>query len=529
MRRRWLSCVLIFSICLLGVPIALAAENSDEIAIIFGVDVSGSMEMIADPQSYWIDAIAVGLDLAPDNSQVAYLAVNTGVVVQTDFYNSSYARNRNHIKDIVLDTPIRGSTDFNVVLETALSMFESQDLAQRHLIFLADFSEGGFLGQERTLAQSAQTLTELTEQFADSNIRVHLLFLETPTQNQNMVPLWEALAYETRGSVNFIENPQDLSNVVQSIYFDIFDFEKSTASIINTTDLPKEVPITLPDFEFRRKRIHVFSTAPMEGIQIHVDSGQISFNETRHHAMVELTYPVPEALTLVLPPNDGAEISIYTIIDGAVAEYEYIPYEPYEPVQPAPEVIVPVLPELAPVESYRINPVVLISTIAGLAIAVALIIFFLHIRPKQTAAKAQVVQLDSNFEFTGKLNIYVTNTPDDLDIPPQTFDLFRLGGKREISLEAVLEKCKIADLFPGVEGLRFVAKKRGLLQVINESECTVLLGMRLLEKGQGHTLEYGEKLHITCCDEVSEMEVHYKSVKPSEQTIKPNPMIRYAD
>jgi len=169
----------------------------------------------------------------------------------------------------------------------------------------------------------------------------------------------------------------------------------------------------------------------------------------------------------------------------------------------------------------------LIATIAGLFVVIVLLL--IYFRPRQAATSSSTPDFGSKFEFTGKLNLYITRTPDDVDIPPQTFDLFRLGSKREISLKTILEKCRIPDSFSGVEKIYFVAGKQGSLQVVNDSDCTVLIGSSILVKKRGHLLAYGEKIHVTCEDEVSELELHYKSVKPGEQKALANPLIRYAE
>ena len=177
---------------------------------------------------------------------------------------------------------------------------------------------------------------------------------------------------------------------------------------------------------------------------------------------------------------------------------------------------------------------VLIATVVGLVLAIILLICIFSRRKKKTSGLPEPVHpptpgFDSKFEFTGKLNLYITRTPDDdADIPPQTFDLFRLGGKREISLLDILQKCRISSEFSGVGQIYFSAGKQGSINVTNDSDCTVLIGRDLLMKKRSRALHYGEKVHVTCEDEVTELELHYKSVKPSEKHADANPLIHYA-
>jgi len=179
------------------------------------------------------------------------------------------------------------------------------------------------------------------------------------------------------------------------------------------------------------------------------------------------------------------------------------------------------------------DPRILIATILVLLLIIVSLLFALHSKPRKSGKKITPKPLptptvhEGNFEFTGKLNLYITNTPNDLDIRPQVFDLFRLGGKREVTLQTILDKCNITEGFSGSNGIRFIASSNGKIQVTHNSGCTVLVGQEILRVNQKHALSYGMKLHITFEDEVSEMELHYKSVKPSEKKASANPSIRY--
>ena len=161
-------------------------------------------------------------------------------------------------------------------------------------------------------------------------------------------------------------------------------------------------------------------------------------------------------------------------------------------------------------------------------LAIIFIILIFRRREKKKDEKSHVPLFDSKFEFTGKLNIYVTKTNDDDDIPPLTFDLFRLNKKKEISVKDMMDKCEIAMGFPGTDNITFVAGRNGALQIVNDSDCTILIGRDILIKKRSHLMEYGEKIHITALDD-TEMELHYRSVKPSEKSTAADTSIRYFD
>lgn len=117
--------------------------------------------------------------------------------------------------------------------------------------------------------------------------------------------------------------------------------------------------------------------------------------------------------------------------------------------------------------------------------------------------------------YSGKLNIYVVKTADEADIPPQTYRLF--GRSAEwLSLTKVLETCGIPmdktktdriEFFPGDD--------HALIVTDRSASCSVFRGMEALRKGIEYPVSYNAKITVVF-DKMTEIEIHYKSLKPSE-------------
>lgn len=120
-------------------------------------------------------------------------------------------------------------------------------------------------------------------------------------------------------------------------------------------------------------------------------------------------------------------------------------------------------------------------------------------------------------QYTGKLNLYVVQTPNGRDIAPQTLRLFgRKSGR--ITLEWILNNCGIKLGSVGAGDIVFYPGPEKAVVVMDQSEqCTVMRGMEILKKGIGYPVYYNEKLTVTMEDGITELEIHYKNLKPSER------------
>ena len=70
----------------------------------------------------------------------------------------------------------------------------------------------------------------------------------------------------------------------------------------------------------------------------------------------------------------------------------------------------------------------------------------------------------------------------------------------------------------GAGDIAFYPGPEKALVVMDQSEqCTVMRGMEILKKGTGYPVYYNEKLTVTMEDGVTELEIHYRNLKPSER------------
>lgn len=144
-------------------------------------------------------------------------------------------------------------------------------------------------------------------------------------------------------------------------------------------------------------------------------------------------------------------------------------------------------------------------------------IIYMAQSPKDHSMREEKKVETRNCAYMGKFNLYVVKTKDDRDVPPQTYMLFgRTNGRMD--LNKILTACGIRFGKIGAEDIIFYPGPDSSIIIMDQSErCTVMRGSEILKKGMGYPAFFGEKLTVTFEDEMTEMEIHYKNLKPSEK------------
>ena len=122
----------------------------------------------------------------------------------------------------------------------------------------------------------------------------------------------------------------------------------------------------------------------------------------------------------------------------------------------------------------------------------------------------------SKYSYTGRLNLYITRTKSGRDVPPLTYNLFRIPGGKILTLQEILDGCNVSEPLEGADRIYFKAGANRCLVLSNESDCTIMQAREILMKGRSYLIGLDSKVDITFEDEVSEMALQYREVKPNE-------------
>lgn len=233
-----------------------------------------------------------------------------------------------------------------------------------------------------------------------------------------------------------------------------------------------------------------------EGREMHYTINGIPYSGQIQQGQLRQTLPVDSV--------DELEVTV------ELEETEEI-YELQQPVRI--QIEKPSDPVFVPVIDYR--PLLGILCGLFLSLFVLLLIWF---RKKSRMPGRTEQKINPKAEpFSGKLMLYAVRTPGGRDIPPQTYRLFG-HSSGSLTLKQILEDCGINLGQAGGEHILFYPGSDHALMIVDQSEgCTVMRGMEIVKKGLEYPVYYHGKLTISFADGETEMEIHYKSLKPSEK------------
>ena len=229
----------------------------------------------------------------------------------------------------------------------------------------------------------------------------------------------------------------------------------------------------------------------------------------------EQTYRIADgALCISKRYEQNATASLRVIFDGLYGNY-------YGNTEETVEIIVPLIEEEPPAIDWFFWSVITIFVLALL-----IILCLAYRQRKRIAGKRKFIDESRTMprettnrrnEFNGKLQIYVIHSKDEVDYPPESINLFARCNREMLTLEWLLDVCSLPFNLRGAERIIIRPGDDRSLVIKNNSKASVLMGRELLMKGHAYHLYYGEKVTFIFDQEDTEIEVHYRDLKPNER------------
>lgn len=240
------------------------------------------------------------------------------------------------------------------------------------------------------------------------------------------------------------------------------------------------------------------------GVQLFLDEEQQTYQVTG------------DALRLSRQYEQDTTVRLRVAFDGLYGNY-------YGDTEETVEVQVPVVEEIPP------EPEIdwfFWSVIAAFAAALVVIAILAYRQKKRSFDRRKMIDAgralpretgNRRSEFNGKLQIYVIHNKDGIDYPPESINLFARCSREIITLEWLLDVCNLPLNVKGAERIIIRPGDDRSLIIKNNSRATVLMGREFLVKGHAYHLYYGEKVTFIFDQEDTEIEVHYRDLKPNER------------
>lgn len=166
------------------------------------------------------------------------------------------------------------------------------------------------------------------------------------------------------------------------------------------------------------------------------------------------------------------------------------------------------------------------SVIVLFVIALLLILIYSRNKNRRMPVKRRVIDESKTLpnesrpqknDFYGKVQVYVIHSREGIDYPPESINLFARCNREVITLEWILDACNLPLNLKGADRIVIRPGADKSLIIKNSGRVTAMKGRELLEKGHTYHLYYHEKVTFIFDQEDTEIEVHYKDLKPNER------------
>lgn len=171
---------------------------------------------------------------------------------------------------------------------------------------------------------------------------------------------------------------------------------------------------------------------------------------------------------------------------------------------------------------YRVLWIVIISLI--------IVLLFLTFAYQGKKQKKNVIEEDTTItnegskvnrleaianDFSGQIAVYLIKGEGELDLPPKSIRLFGMMWKH-LTFAWIKDRCGIHYKLRDADKLCFFGGKDHALCFKNHGCATICKGNDILRRDKKYELFYGEKIFLIFNEGRTELELHYKNIKPNK-------------
>jgi len=428
------------------------------------------------------DALRQILGSLPSHWHVGLVTFHTEVVDVV----APGADTRPAIHTILTGVRYTGEANAGAGLFQAVNLF-SDHAHSRTIIFVTD----GNIATIPTTAAGANSIILAQEMIAEitaSDIQVHTIAVRNELAAYHQHEALMGLAEATGGYLFRDISAEGLGEIASTLVFDVLGVARNRVAVRQIADSIGNFTIPLPARGPDAVRVLITGEPSIGHIAVSGNGSGIDIQRGQGFALVEILRQTDQAMDIEVTARGAryADVILEQELEAGSG--------------PPPSVVEGLL------ERWAGGSALLIAIIVGGFVLLLLLVLYLRrsrLRRRRGSPVAQAVE--SKFDFAGKLDVYVRTIVNDTDVSDQTEHLFPLGKDRSISLRAILRKCRVSSRIPGLNYVYFTTDKQGSLQVMNDSDGTVLVGATPLGEKQAHTLSHGERVSMRCAGDGTEL------------------------
>ncbi len=570
--------MLLTGLCLLFPGKAFAAEKNEiteKKQIIFLLDASKSMQ--GDGQ--WIeaaDSACMTASVLPEEYETALLVYNTEIVYEEDFGNIDQ-KTRRALEAVKL----QGYTTPAVALEKATGMFDSAAAEKRVVFISdGEISLREQSGTEAAVEQFENAVDDTAKQgikidmFAIPNdktenevsygTKVTSGELYTTGKNQTIEEITAKYLFQTlqiekteigeavsgEGTMTadlqdtYMQNAKILlvsGEIIQDFHVagqcENLNMVQGNKFAVAELENPLERQVVMDYSLENRGNVHIYL------IKEYFLKTDLERSYTSEEGNFTLKVNVVNHQEKFVLDSEAFKNNILVFIDGQKTPYNVengmamVPYHAdsttkvnvavqmvpsgnvihYEKNADTVELTVPVVEE-GP--DYTVLWIVIVSLCA---VVIVLSILYERKKQKKNDGETETVIVKEpappvlpKYDFSGQIAVYLLKGEQEEDIAPCSIRLFG-KSRKSISFDWIKDRCGIDYKLEDADKIRFTGGKDHALCFKNNGYATIVKESQILQREKKYSLYYGEKILLIFNNGGTEMELHYKNMKPSER------------
>lgn len=550
-------------------------ESTEKKQIIFLLDASRSMQ----EDGQWMcaaDSACMIASALPQEYEVALLVYNTEIVYEEDFGNINQ-KTRHALEAVEL----QGYTAPAVALETAAGMFDSASADKRVVFIsdgeislreqseteaairqfenmVDQIAEQGIKidmfaipndktenevsygtkvtsGEQYTVGEN-QTIEEVTAKYLFQTLQIEKIELGEAVSGEGTMTVDLQDTYMQNAKILLVsgENIEDFHVTGQCENLNMLQGDKFAVAELKN---PLEQQVSMDYSLENRGNVHIYlikeyfletdmekSYTSEEGaftLKVTVtnhqgkpvlDSGSLKNNISILINGQETSYDVENGIALIPYQTDrttNVTVEVAICSSGNVIHY----IETSDTV----ELTVPV------VEEEPDNTVLWIVIVVLCAVVLLLSVLYERKKQKKNDGETGAVILEKSqppmlpkYDFSGQLAVYLLKGEQEDDIPPCNIKLFG-KSRKSISFDWIKGRCGIDYKLSDADKIRFTGGKDHTLCFKNTGYATIVKENQILKRERKYSIYYGEKILLIFNNGGTEIELHYKNMKPSER------------